>query len=97
MKCVIGHDGKTCVAGARATLAGRRGSSKISSVYGRLEPCHGAARALKRCDDNPGERCPYREAQVFFLDEQSAIAAGFRPCAHCFPEKYQAWKAAQEA
>jgi len=29
---------------------------------------------------------------VFFLDERTARAAGYRPCAICMPEKYRAWK-----
>jgi methylphosphotriester-DNA--protein-cysteine methyltransferase len=30
--------------------------------------------------------------RVFFLDERTARAAGYRPCAICMPEKYRAWK-----
>jgi len=30
--------------------------------------------------------------RVFFLDERTARAVGYRPCAICMPEKYQAWK-----
>ncbi|MBE1556885.1 Ada metal-binding domain-containing protein [Sporosarcina limicola] len=33
--------------------------------------------------------------RVFFADEQTAIAAGYRPCAVCLPEKYALWKAIQ--
>jgi methylphosphotriester-DNA--protein-cysteine methyltransferase len=29
---------------------------------------------------------------VFFLDERTTRAAGYRPCAVCMPEKYRAWK-----
>ncbi|MCF0057011.1 Ada metal-binding domain-containing protein [Dyadobacter sp. CY356] len=32
------------------------------------------------------------ENRVFFKNEQQAIAAGYRPCAHCLPEKYRFWK-----
>jgi methylphosphotriester-DNA--protein-cysteine methyltransferase len=32
---------------------------------------------------------------VFFLDERTARAAGYRPCAICMPEKYRAWKERQ--
>ena len=31
--------------------------------------------------------------RVFFADEETAIAAGFRPCGACQREKYRAWKA----
>jgi methylphosphotriester-DNA--protein-cysteine methyltransferase len=30
---------------------------------------------------------------VFFADENTAIAAGYRPCAVCMPEEYATWKA----
>jgi methylphosphotriester-DNA--protein-cysteine methyltransferase len=30
---------------------------------------------------------------VFFADEATAIAAGYRPCATCLPEAYEQWKA----
>ena len=37
----------------------------------------------------------YVKQRVFFADERTAIAAGFRPCANCLPEKYRAWKASR--
>lgn len=30
--------------------------------------------------------------RVFFQNEAEAIAAGYRPCAHCMREKYLKWK-----
>jgi len=30
---------------------------------------------------------------VFFADEDTAIAAGYRPCAVCLPIAYRDWKA----
>ena len=30
--------------------------------------------------------------RVFFLDEETAIKAVYRPCAVCMPEKYKEWK-----
>jgi methylphosphotriester-DNA--protein-cysteine methyltransferase len=30
---------------------------------------------------------------VFFADEATAIAAGYRPCFVCMREEYRAWKA----
>jgi len=30
---------------------------------------------------------------VFFADEKTAVAAGYRPCAKCMPEEYGEWKA----
>ena len=32
------------------------------------------------------------ENRVFFQSEKEAIDAGYRPCGHCLPEKYKAWK-----
>ncbi len=31
--------------------------------------------------------------RVFFANETEALQNGFRPCGHCMPEQYQAWKA----
>ncbi|HEU4554386.1 MAG TPA: Ada metal-binding domain-containing protein [Chitinophaga sp.] len=31
--------------------------------------------------------------RIFFATEQEALAAGYRPCGHCMPEKYRMWKA----
>jgi hypothetical protein len=30
--------------------------------------------------------------RVFFQNEAEAIAAGYRPCAHCMRQKYLKWK-----
>ena len=38
----------------------------------------------------------YVNNRVFFADETTAIAAGFRPCGTCLPEKYAAWKQSRE-
>lgn len=32
------------------------------------------------------------ENRVFFHNEAEAINAGYRPCAHCLPERYRKWK-----
>ena len=34
-----------------------------------------------------------KEDLSFFADEQTAIAAGYRPCARCLPAEYKAWRA----
>ena len=48
------------------------------------------------------DRRPYQSAiargqyvrnRVFFADEQTAVAAGYRPCAVCMPDEYAQWKA----
>lgn len=61
------------------TLGGHRGNR----VYGRLD-CEGARRWI--------ERGHYVRQRVFFADEATAIAAGFRPCAGCMPAEHAAWK-----
>jgi methylphosphotriester-DNA--protein-cysteine methyltransferase len=33
------------------------------------------------------------ENRVFFKNEKEALQTGYRPCAHCLPEKYKLWKA----
>ena len=46
-----------------------------------------------------GPRCTrsamggYVTDRVFFADEPTAVAAGYRPCAVCMPDAYHAWKA----
>ena len=63
---------------------GTLGGHKRARVYGRLD-CPAALRALAR-----GQ---YVKNRVFFADEPTAIAAGYRPCAACLPEEYAWWKA----
>ncbi|WP_433621441.1 Ada metal-binding domain-containing protein [Nocardia sp. CA-120079] len=60
------------------------GGHRRGKLYGRLD-CPSALRALARGH--------YRAHRVFFADEQTAIAAGYRPCAVCLPAAYAAWKA----
>ncbi|PUA79488.1 Ada metal-binding domain-containing protein [Nocardioides currus] len=66
------------------TWGGHRGSK----IYGRLD-CAASRRAIARGG--------YVKHRVFFADEQTAIAAGFRPCGTCCPEKYRAWKQQRQA
>ncbi|WP_040691828.1 Ada metal-binding domain-containing protein [Nocardia vinacea] len=65
-------------------IPGRYGGHRRAKLYGRLD-CPSALRALARGH--------YRAHRVFFADEQTAIAAGYRPCAICLPAAYAAWKA----
>lgn len=64
---------------------GRFGGNRASRIYGRLD-CPSAIRALAR---------GYAKRRVFFADEATAIAAGYRPCAVCMREAYQRWKRAR--
>jgi methylphosphotriester-DNA--protein-cysteine methyltransferase len=63
----------------RGTLGGHR----ATRIYGRLD-CPSALRAI--------ERGGYVAQRVFFADEAEAIAAGYRPCARCLPDRYRDWK-----
>ena len=69
---LTGPDGKPY-----ASLApGRLGGHRRNRIYGRLD-CRTAARFLARGS--------YQRNRLFFADEASALAAGFRPCSHCLP------------
>ena len=80
---LIGPDGKPYDSLEPGTLGGY---SRMK-IYGRLD-CPSALRHIAN-----GNYVKYR---VFFRDEITAIAAGYRPCAKCMPEQYKRWKAAQE-
>ncbi len=80
---LIGPDGKEYLSDTKGTLGGHR---KLK-IYGRLD-CPSALRYIAR-----GQ---YVQHRVFFADEETAIAAGFRPCAVCMPEQYKLWKAKQK-
>lgn len=76
---LIGPDGRSYTSAAPGTLGGHR----RNKLYGRLD-CPAARRALAAGG--------YVRNRVFFADERTAIAAGFRPCAVCLPQAYQVWK-----
>ena len=75
-------DGATYLSAEKGTLGGHR---KLR-IYGRLD-CPSALRYIAK-----GEYVKYR---VFFKDEATAIAAGYRPCGICMKEAYKKWKAEQ--
>lgn len=60
------------------------GGHKGTKVYGRLD-CPTALRYVARGT--------YQKSRVFFHSEEDAIACGFKPCAHCLPERFKAWQA----
>lgn len=64
-------------------VPGTLGGNKKLKIYGRLD-CPSAKRWIAK-----GQ---YVKNRVFFLDEEVAIAAGYRPCAVCMPEEYKKWK-----
>ena len=79
---LIGRDGKPYDSDTPGTLGGHR---KLK-IYGRLD-CPSALRYIAK-----GQYVAHR---VFFADEETAIAAGYRPCAKCMPEAYRRWKEQQ--
>jgi methylphosphotriester-DNA--protein-cysteine methyltransferase len=76
---LTGADGKPFESDAPGTLGGHR----RTRIYGTLD-CRAALRAIARGG--------YVNDRVFFRDEASAIAAGYRPCAVCMPTEYAAWR-----
>ena len=78
---LLGADGREVLSIVPGTFGGHR----LTRVYGRLD-CSSALGAIARGG-------PYPRYRVFFADEGSAVAAGFRPCARCLPGAYRAWKA----
>jgi methylphosphotriester-DNA--protein-cysteine methyltransferase len=79
---LIGADGRPYESAERGTLGGHR----RNKVYGRLD-CSGALRWIAK-----GHYVAHR---VFFADEATAVAAGYRPCARCMPGEYAEWKRAR--
>ena len=79
---LIGPDGQPYLSERPGTLGGHR----RNKLYGQLD-CPSALRWLAK-----GHIVRHR---VFFADEETAIAAGYRPCAVCLPAEYKAWKTAQ--
>jgi methylphosphotriester-DNA--protein-cysteine methyltransferase len=80
---LIGPDGKPYDSDRPGTLGGHR----RGRIYGRLD-CPAALRAIARGG--------YVMQRVFFLTEEHARSAGYRPCAVCLPTAYAAWKHAND-
>lgn len=79
---LIGRDGFPF----ESEVPGPLGGNGRARIYGRLD-CASALRALRVGG--------YAEHRVFFLDAESARAAGFRPCGTCLRSEHSAWKDAQ--
>ena len=80
---LLGADGTPYQSGSKGQLGGHR----RTRIYGRLD-CPAALRAIARGG--------YGRYRVFFADEPTAIAAGYRPCATCCPERYQHWQSIRQ-
>ena len=82
---LVAADGSTVASPVKGTFGGHR----KNRTYGRLD-CKAARRALQNGRS-------YEQQRVFFADEATAIAAGYRPCAVCLPEAHARWKAGEPA
>jgi hypothetical protein len=76
---LLDKDGKQCFSRTPGTFGGHR---KLK-IYGKLD-CPSALRYIAK-----GQ---YVKHRVFFKDENTAIAAGYRPCAKCMKKEYDLWK-----
>lgn len=76
---LLGSDAQPYVTDTPGRLGGHRGDK----LYGRLD-CPSARRAIAAGG--------YVKNRVFFADETTALAAGYRPCAVCRPQAYRDWK-----
>jgi methylphosphotriester-DNA--protein-cysteine methyltransferase len=81
---LLGADGRAYASETKGTLGGNR----RLKIYGRLD-CPSALRAIKRGG-------PYARHRVFFADEASAVAAGFRPCGICMRAAYRQWRGTEQ-
>ncbi len=66
----------------RSVTPGRVGGHRRSKIYGRLD-CPSALRAIAAGG--------YVRHRVFFADETTAVAAGYRPCGVCLTKDYRRW------
>jgi hypothetical protein len=66
----------------RSQTPGTLGGHRRLRIYGRLD-CPSALRHIAA-----GR---YTAHRVFFPDEATALAAGYRPCSRCLPEQYRRW------
>ena len=64
------------------SIPGVFGGHKRLKIYGKLD-CASALRHIANGN--------YIRHRVFFKDEETAIQAGYRPCARCMPDAYRRW------
>lgn len=82
---LLGADGKIY----ESETPGLFGGNGKLKIYGRLD-CPSALSTIRRY---PGS---YEKSRVFFADERTALAAGYRPCGNCLKPKYKEYMAAPE-
>lgn len=81
---LLNKDGKPF----QSRVPGVVGGHRRSKIYGRLD-CRTALAAIARGG--------YVKDRVFFADEATARAAGYRPCGVCMPREYRKWRSSQRA
>jgi len=64
-------------------IPGTLGGNKKLKIYGHLD-CPSALRHIANGY--------YIQNRVFFIDEETAINAGYRPCGICMKKEYKKWK-----
>lgn len=79
MYTLLGSDGRPY----SSPVPGALGGYRPMKLYGRLD-CPSALRHIAAGH--------YVDHRVFFADEATAIAAGYRPCGKCLPAAYKDWK-----
>ena len=67
----------------QSVTPGKFGGHKKLKIYGKLD-CRSALKYI--------EKGQYTKHRVFFADEETAIAAGYRPCGVCMRDEYNRWK-----
>lgn len=81
---LLGADGQPF----ESKTPGAFGGNRRAQIYGRLD-CPSAERSQRAGG--------YASHRVFFADEETAVALGFRPCGICMKDEYGAWKAKRQA
>ena len=76
---LAGKDGNEYFSEQKGQFGGHRGLK----IYGRLD-CPSALRYIAAGH--------YIQHRVFFADEATALAAGYRPCSVCMKDHYRLWK-----
>ena len=71
-----------------SSIPGNYGGNKRLKIYGKLD-CPSANRWIAKGY--------YIQDRVFFLTEEDAINAGYRPCAVCMKKEYLEWKERQKS
>lgn len=66
-----------------SSVPGIIGGNRKLKIYGKLD-CPSAKRWI--------DKGFYKKNRVFFENEETAILAGYRPCAVCMPNEYKEWK-----